>query len=37
VRLAPESVIFWDMRDADQQVFGGAFKNNPTYLLPLAR
>jgi len=37
VRLAPESVIFWDMRDADQQVFGGAFKNNPTYLLPPAR
>src|SRR5579864_1810484 len=37
VRLAPENVIFWDMRDADQQVFGSAFKNNPTFLLPLAR
>ena len=37
VRLAPESVIFWDMRDADQQVFGSAFKNNPAYLLPLAK
>jgi hypothetical protein len=37
VRLAPRSVIAWDMREADQQVFGGAFKNNPTYLLPLER
>ncbi len=37
VRLAPESVILWDMRQADQQVFGGAFKNNPAYLLPLER
>lgn len=37
VQLAPESVIVWDMRQADQQVFGGAFKNNPAYLLPLER
>jgi general stress protein 26 len=37
VRLAPVSVIAWDMRQADQQVFGGAFKNNPSYLLPLER
>lgn len=37
VRLAPESVIVWDMRQADEHVFGGAFKNNPTYLLPLER
>lgn len=37
VRLAPASVIAWDMRQADQQVFGGAFRNNPTYLLPLER
>jgi PPOX class probable F420-dependent enzyme len=37
VRLAPASVIAWDMRQADQQVFGGAFKNNPSYLLPLQR
>jgi nitroimidazol reductase NimA-like FMN-containing flavoprotein (pyridoxamine 5'-phosphate oxidase superfamily) len=37
VRLTPSSVIAWDMRDADQHVFGGAFKNNPTYLLPLER
>ena len=37
VQLTPASVIAWDMREADQQVFGGAFKNNPTYLLPLHR
>lgn len=37
VRLAPESVIAWDMREADQHVFGWAFKNNPAYLLPLER
>lgn len=33
----PASVIAWDMRQADQQVFGGAFKKNPSYLLPLER
>ncbi|HEX6804704.1 MAG TPA: pyridoxamine 5'-phosphate oxidase family protein [Terriglobales bacterium] len=37
VRLAPAWVITWDMREADQQVFGGAFKSNPSYLLPLER
>lgn len=37
VRLTPASVIAWDMRQGDQQVFGGALKNNPTYLLPLER
>ncbi len=37
VQLAPESVIMWDMRQADEHVFGGAFKNNPAYLLPLER
>ena len=37
VRLVPTSVIVWDMREADEQVFGGSFKNNPTYLLPLER
>jgi len=37
VRLAPASVITWDMREADQQVFGGSFKNNPSYLLPVQR
>jgi nitroimidazol reductase NimA-like FMN-containing flavoprotein (pyridoxamine 5'-phosphate oxidase superfamily) len=35
VRLAPASVIVWDMRQADLQVFYGAFKDNPTYLLPV--
>ena len=37
VRLAPASLIAWDMRQADEQVFGGRFRNNPTYLLPLER
>ena len=37
VRLTPESVIAWDMRQADERVFGGAFKNNPAYILPLQR
>lgn len=35
VRLTPSSVVTWDMRQADQHVFGGAFKSNPSYLLPL--
>jgi len=25
------------MRDVDRQVFGGAFQQNPEYLLPLAQ
>ena len=37
VKLLPASVIAWDMRQADQQVFGGAFKQNPGYLLPIDR
>ncbi|HZR55419.1 MAG TPA: pyridoxamine 5'-phosphate oxidase family protein [Terriglobales bacterium] len=37
VRLVPTSVIVWDMREADQHVFGSSFKNNPEYLLPLER
>jgi general stress protein 26 len=37
IRLTPASVISWDMREADQHVFGGAFKSNPSYLLPLER
>ena len=37
VRIDPSSVISWDMRQADQHVFGGAFKNNPSYLLPTER
>ena len=37
IQLAPASVIAWDMRQADEQAFGGAFRNNPAYLLPLER
>ncbi len=37
VKLTPASVIAWDMRQADQHVFGGAFKDNPGYLLMLDR
>jgi PPOX class probable F420-dependent enzyme len=37
VQITPVSVISWDMREADAQVFGGSFKNNHTYLLPLER
>ena len=37
IRITPESVIAWDMREADQQAFGGAFRENPEYLLPLER
>ena len=37
VQISPTSVISWDMREADRQVFGGAFQSNPSYLLPLKR
>jgi len=37
IQITPDSVIAWDMREADRQVFGSAFRNNPTYLLPLER
>lgn len=37
IQVAPESVISWDMREADRQVFGGAFQSNPGYLLPVQR
>lgn len=37
IQITPASVIYWDMRQADQQFFGGAFENNPAYLLPLER
>jgi len=37
IEIAPASVIAWDMREADRQVFGGAFAANPGYLLPLDR
>ena len=35
IKITPASVISWDMRQADQQFFGGAIANNPEYLLPL--
>ena len=37
VQITPTSVISWDMREADRQVFGGTFERNPGYLLPLQR
>lgn len=37
IQITPVSVISWDMREADAQVFGGSFKNNPSYLLALER
>lgn len=37
IQLTPTAVISWDMREADRQVFGGAFERNPGYLLPLQR
>jgi PPOX class probable F420-dependent enzyme len=37
IEITPQSVISWDMREADRQVFGGAFRSNPGYLLPLQR
>jgi nitroimidazol reductase NimA-like FMN-containing flavoprotein (pyridoxamine 5'-phosphate oxidase superfamily) len=37
IQITPDSVIAWDMRVADRQVFGGAFAANPAYMLPLER
>lgn len=37
IEITAQSVISWDMREADRQVFGGAFASNPGYLLPLQR
>ena len=37
LRIVPRSVIAWDMREADKQVFGSAFEKNPTYLRDLER
>ena len=37
IRLTPQSVIAWDMREIDKQAFGGALQKNPEYLLPLER
>lgn len=37
IQITSASVIFWDMRVADAQVFGGSFSKNPSYLLPLEK
>lgn len=37
VEVTPDSVISWDMRQLDQQLFAGAIEKNPSYLLPLER
>jgi len=36
IQITPTSVISWDLRQSDRHFLGGAIKNNPTYLLPLA-
>jgi PPOX class probable F420-dependent enzyme len=35
IQLTPTSIISWDMRELDRQVFGGVFANDPGCLLPL--
>jgi len=35
IQIVPNSVIAWDMRELDRQALGGAFQNNPEYLLPV--
>jgi len=37
IQIVPSSVVIWDMRTADKQVFGGSFSRNPGYLLALER
>lgn len=37
IEITPRSVISWDMRQVDEAVFGSAFANSPTYLLPIER
>ena len=37
IQITPSSVITWDMREVDRQVFGGAFQGHPGYLLPVER
>jgi hypothetical protein len=35
IEITPSSVIAWDMRVADREVFASALGSNPGYLLPL--
>jgi len=37
IEITPVSVIAWDMREADRQVFAGTFAAHPAYLLPTER
>jgi PPOX class probable F420-dependent enzyme len=37
LEITPTTVISWDMRALDQQVLGGVFARNPSYMLPLER
>jgi PPOX class probable F420-dependent enzyme len=37
IQITPDSVITWDMRQADRQFFDSALERNPAYLLPLRR
>ncbi len=37
VQVTPTNVFAWDMREADKQIFSGAFEKHPGYLLPLER
>jgi hypothetical protein len=37
IEITPASLIAWDMREADRQVFAGAFAAHASYLLPTAR
>src|SRR5882672_1469408 len=32
IQITPISIVAWDMREADRQVFGGSFEKNPGYL-----
>jgi nitroimidazol reductase NimA-like FMN-containing flavoprotein (pyridoxamine 5'-phosphate oxidase superfamily) len=35
IQITPASVIAWDMRQVDNQFFGGTIQSNPSYMLPL--
>jgi len=37
IRIKPDSVTHWDMREVDRQFFDGAIEKHPGYLLPLER
>ena len=37
IEITPESVVYWSMRQTDEQFFGGAMGKHPGYLLPTER